>query len=266
MQRRRALSSTHADSHGVRGRRYPLRHGAGDYYRSPPSHRDRGSATTTVQTGRVSGVTATVTNTTNTTVTCKSMAVAVEHDCGQISPLHLHGTRDRAFARDRDSQGVSGGRAPLWHGAGDIAAVLPPRWRYRLARMASVKPVELRRSLPHSPTRPHAVTCRSTGVVRGNSAVGMISTSGVYTAPSIVPSPATVTVTAVSVADPAHHRLSAGDHHDRAPPPAPSACRSHRPRQVSRRGHAGFHRTVTNSTSDGDLAGQRCPGGNATVA
>ena len=46
------------------------------------------------------------------------------------------------------------------------------------------------------------VTWQVNGVAGGNSAVGTISTSGVYTAPSVVPSPATVTVAAVSVADP----------------------------------------------------------------
>jgi hypothetical protein len=40
------------------------------------------------------------------------------------------------------------------------------------------------------------------GVQGGNPTVGMISASGVYTAPSVVPSPPTVTVTAVSHADP----------------------------------------------------------------
>jgi serine protease len=39
------------------------------------------------------------------------------------------------------------------------------------------------------------------GVAGGNSTIGMISTSGAYTAPVTVPTPATVTVTAVSVAD-----------------------------------------------------------------
>jgi serine protease len=39
------------------------------------------------------------------------------------------------------------------------------------------------------------------GVAGGNSTVGMISASGAYTAPVTVPTPATVTITAVSVAD-----------------------------------------------------------------
>jgi hypothetical protein len=39
------------------------------------------------------------------------------------------------------------------------------------------------------------------GVVGGNSTVGTISTAGMYTAPTSVPSPATVTITAISAAD-----------------------------------------------------------------
>jgi hypothetical protein len=47
-----------------------------------------------------------------------------------------------------------------------------------------------------------AVTWQVNGITGGNKTVGMISTSGRYTAPSAVPSPSTVTVTAVSAADP----------------------------------------------------------------
>lgn len=48
-----------------------------------------------------------------------------------------------------------------------------------------------------------AVTWQVNGITGGNTTVGRISTSGLYSAPSAVPSPATVTVRAVSVADPA---------------------------------------------------------------
>ena len=47
-----------------------------------------------------------------------------------------------------------------------------------------------------------SVTWQVAGVQGGNSIVGTISTSGVYTAPAAVPSPSTVAVTAVSNADP----------------------------------------------------------------
>ena len=47
-----------------------------------------------------------------------------------------------------------------------------------------------------------AVTWQVSAVTGGNATVGTISTSGVYTAPAQVPNPATVSVTAVSQADP----------------------------------------------------------------
>jgi hypothetical protein len=46
------------------------------------------------------------------------------------------------------------------------------------------------------------VTWQVNGVAGGSATVGVITTSGVYSAPSLVPSPATVTLTAVSAADP----------------------------------------------------------------
>src|SRR5256885_6506956 len=56
-----------------------------------------------------------------------------------------------------------------------------------------------------------AVTWRVNGITGGNTSVGTISTTGVYTAPATVPSPAIVTVTAGSGA------------HPPPPPPAPRA-------------------------------------------
>src|SRR6202007_1461375 len=47
-----------------------------------------------------------------------------------------------------------------------------------------------------------AVTWQVNGVAGGNATVGTISSSGLYTAPAAVPSPAAVTVKAVSQADP----------------------------------------------------------------
>ena len=46
------------------------------------------------------------------------------------------------------------------------------------------------------------VTWQVNGINGGNATVGTIASSGVYTAPANVPSPATVTIRAVSVADP----------------------------------------------------------------
>jgi hypothetical protein len=46
-----------------------------------------------------------------------------------------------------------------------------------------------------------AVTWQVNGVTGGNATVGTVSSSGVYTAPGVAPSPATVTVTTISQAD-----------------------------------------------------------------
>jgi hypothetical protein len=48
-----------------------------------------------------------------------------------------------------------------------------------------------------------SVTWKVNGIVGGNNTVGRVSSTGVYTAPRRVPSPATVNVSATSVADPA---------------------------------------------------------------
>ena len=50
----------------------------------------------------------------------------------------------------------------------------------------------------------HTVTWFVNGVAGGNSTVGTIDSSGLYTAPSVPPSPNAVTVTAASRADPSH--------------------------------------------------------------
>src|SRR6266480_723369 len=65
-----------------------------------------------------------------------------------------------------------------------------------------------------------AVTWQVNGVAGGNTSVGTISTTGVYTAPATVPSPAKVTVTAVSVADPT--RSGSAQVTVTAPPPSTS--------------------------------------------
>src|SRR5207302_152043 len=65
-----------------------------------------------------------------------------------------------------------------------------------------------------------AVSWQVNGITGGNTSVGTISTTGVYTAPATVPSPAMVTVTAVSVADPT--RSGAAQVTVTAPPPSTS--------------------------------------------
>ena len=56
-----------------------------------------------------------------------------------------------------------------------------------------------------------SVTWSVNGIAGGNTQVGYIDASGLYSAPSAVPNPATVTVSAASVAVPAAVRLGGGD-------------------------------------------------------
>jgi hypothetical protein len=116
-------------------------------------------------------------------------------------------------------------------------------------------------------TTNRTVTWQVNGLVGGNSAVGMISTSGVFTAPSAVPSPATVTVTAVSVADPAQSGSAQVTITTAAPPPAPVGV-SVAPATASLQTGAtqDFTATVTNS-SNATVTWRvnGVAGGNATV-
>src|ERR1700675_3566673 len=68
-----------------------------------------------------------------------------------------------------------------------------------------------------SNTSDTAVTWLVNGTVGGNSTLGTISSTGLYTAPSSVPSPSSVTVTAQSVADPS--KSASANVNISAPPP-----------------------------------------------
>ena len=65
------------------------------------------------------------------------------------------------------------------------------------------------------------VTWQVNGVTFGSALVGTVSVFGVYTAPATVPSPATVTVTAISNEDPAH--MASAQVTITAPPAPPSS-------------------------------------------
>jgi len=52
-----------------------------------------------------------------------------------------------------------------------------------------------------TPGSKSGVTWKVNGIAGGNATVGTISTSGLYTAPSVLPSPSSVTVSAVSIVD-----------------------------------------------------------------
>jgi hypothetical protein len=107
-----------------------------------------------------------------------------------------------------------------------------------------------------------AVTWQVNGVTGGNSTAGTISASGLYTAPSALPSPNTVTVTAVSAADSASTASTTVTLV--ALPPVVTVT----PSNVSVPGNTTqqFTATVTNTTNETvTWEVNNIPGGNATV-
>ena len=84
-----------------------------------------------------------------------------------------------------------------------IAPVAPPVTVTISPTSASIrisKTVQFTAAVRNSPNQ--SVTWKVNGVIGGNATVGTISATGLYKAPSAVPSTGTVTVTVVSVADP----------------------------------------------------------------
>jgi len=229
-------------------------------------------ATTTVQTGGSQAFTATVTNTTNTTVTWQVNGVAGGNTTvGTISaagiytaPATVPSPATVTVRAVSVADATRSGTAQV-----TIAAVLPPQIGVSVSpAMASVQTGGTQAfTATVTNTTNMAVTWQVNGVAGGNSAVGTISTSGVCAAPSIVPSPATVTVTAVSVADPAQSGSAQVTITTAAPPPAPVGV-SVAPATASLQTGAtqDFTATVTNSTN-ATVTWQvnGVTGGNATV-
>jgi hypothetical protein len=107
-----------------------------------------------------------------------------------------------------------------------------------------------------------AVTWQVNGVTGGNSTTGTISASGLYTAPAALPTPSTVTVTAVSAADSASTASTTVS--IQALPPVVTVS----PSNVSVPGNTTqqFTATVTNTANHAvTWEVNNIPGGNATV-
>ena len=99
-----------------------------------------------------------------------------------------------------------------------------------------------------------AVTWTVNSVAGGNSTVGTISAAGVYAAPVAVPSPASVTVAAVSAADTTKSATASVTIAAAPPPPPPTVTIAVSPATVSLQAGSGtqtFIATVTNSTNTG---------------
>ncbi len=229
-------------------------------------------ATTTVQTGGSQAFIATVTNTTNTAVTWQVNGVAGGNTTvGTISAAGIYTAPATVPSPATVTVTAASAADPTRSGSAQVtirAAAPPP---VSVAVMPATANVQTGGTQAFTATVANTtnmtVTWQVNGVVGGNSAVGMISTSGVYTAPSAVPSPATVTVTAVSVADPAQSGSAQVTITTAAPPPAPVGV-SVAPATASLQTGAtqDFTATVTNSTN-ATVTWQvnGVTGGNATV-
>ncbi len=229
-------------------------------------------ATTTVQTGGSQAFIATVTNTTNTAVTWQVNGVGGGNTTvGTISAAGIYAAPATVPSPATVTVTAASAADPTRSGSAQVtirAAAPPP---VSVAVMPATANVQTGGTQAFTATVANTtnmtVTWQVNGVVGGNSAVGMISTSGVYTAPSAVPSPATVTVTAVSVADPAQSGSAQVTITTAAPPPAPVGV-SVAPATASLQTGAtqDFTATVTNSTN-ATVTWQvnGVTGGNATV-
>ena len=229
-------------------------------------------ATTTVQTGGSQAFTVTVTNTTNTAVTWQVNGVAGGNTTvGTISAAGIYTAPATVPSPATVTVTAASAADPTRSGSAQVtirAAAPPP---VSVAVMPATANVQTGGTQAFTATVANTtnrtVTWQVNGVVGGNSAAGMISTSGVYTAPSAVPSPATVTVTAVSVADPAQSGSAQVTITTAAPPPAPVGV-SVAPATASLQTGAtqDFTATVTNSTN-ATVTWQvnGVTGGNATV-
>jgi hypothetical protein len=163
-------------------------------------------ATATVQTGGSQALTATVANTTNTTVTWQvGGVVGGNGTVGTISSSGVYTAPSVMPSPATVTVTAVSVADPTRSGAAQVTLTAAPT-PVGVSVAPGTASLQTGASQTFSATVTNtsntAVTWQVSGVTGGNSTIGAISSSGVYTAPSVVPSPATVTVTAVSVADP----------------------------------------------------------------
>jgi hypothetical protein len=183
--------------------------------------------TASLQTGTSQNFTATVTNTTNTTVSWQVNGVAGGNSTvGTISSAGAYTAPSAVPSPATVTVTAVSAADPTKSGAALATITAPPP---PAPVSVSVAPgtANLQTGASQSftasvtNTSNAAVTWQVNGVAGGNSTVGTISTAGVYTAPSAVPSPATVTVTAVSVAAATQSGSALVTVTAAPPPPAP---------------------------------------------
>jgi serine protease len=165
--------------------------------------------TASIQTGGTQSFTATVTNTSNTAVTWQVNGVAGGNSTmGVISTSGVYSAPSMVPSPATVTVTAVSVADPTRSGSAHVTVTAPapgpaPVSVSVIPGTASVQTGGTQSfTATVTNTSNTAVTWQVNGVAGGNSTMGMISTSGVYSAPSMVPSPTTVTVTAVSVADP----------------------------------------------------------------
>ena len=166
-------------------------------------------ATASVQTGATQSFTATVTNTTNTAVTWQINGITGGNTTvGTISAAGLYTAPATVPSPATVTVGAVSMADPTRSGSAQVTITTPapPPAPVGVSVTPSTASVQTGATQDFTATVTNtanmAVAWQVNSVTGGNATVGVISASGVYSAPSMVPSPATVTVTAVSAADP----------------------------------------------------------------
>jgi uncharacterized membrane protein YgcG len=158
-------------------------------------------ATATVGASQTQSFTATVTNTANTAVTWQVNGIAGGNaSVGTISSAGLYTAPAVIPSLPTETISAVSAADPTQSGSATVTiahvavSILPTVVALPTSGAQSFVATVLN-------TTNTAVTWQVNGITGGNATVGTVSTSGVYTAPALVPTPPTVSVTAVSVAD-----------------------------------------------------------------
>jgi len=219
----------------------------------PPVSVTVAPATASVQTGGSQALTATLANTTNTTVTWQvNGVVGGNSTVGTVSSLGVYTAPAVVPTPAIVTVTAVSVADPTQSGAALLTITAAPA-----PVSVSVAPGTVSLQTGGSQaftatvanTTNTAVTWKVNGTVGGNSTVGTVSSAGAYTAPASVPSPATVTVTAVSVADPTKSGSAQVTVTAAPPPPPVSVSVAPGTTSLQTGGSQAFAATVTNTAN-----------------
>jgi len=159
----------------------------------------------TVQTSRTQQFTATVSNTTNTGVTWQVNGVAGGNSTvGTVSTSGLYTAPGSVPSPATVTVSAISNADPTKSAGSTVTITVPPPVSIAISPATATVRVSRRQTFTATVknTTNTGVTWKVNGIAGGNATVGSINSNGVYTAPGSVPSPAAVTVSAVSKADP----------------------------------------------------------------